>query len=261
MKPQAWPALALFLVFAGSSAPAAWQIEDSQRESSPDELVEHRTTTVANPETDTRATLHFAIFESRTVGLRVIDQRERPWRDLSAVMAQTNAIAGVNGGYFDPHDAPVGLLVSDGQVRSRLSKARLLSGVLFASGREVNIVRARSFTMTDKIQSAVQCGPVLVERGAPVAGLDDARRARRTFAAVNGKGRAALGVCSAVSLAQLGRILCLTNAAGKLEIGRALNLDGGSSSAFWFAGRDGVVSMPEQKTVRDFVTLVPQSTR
>ena len=41
-----------------------------------------------------------------------------------------------------------------------------------------------------------------------------------------------------------------------LKIQRALNLDGGSSSAFWFAGERGVVSIPEQKTVRDFVAVV-----
>jgi len=48
---------------------------------------------------------------------------------------------------------------------------------------------------------------------------------------------------------------------GKLEMARALNLDGGSSSAFWFAGREDTVSLPEQKTVRDFVAIVPRSVR
>jgi len=262
MKPQLWRALALLLIFA-SHAPAAWRISDSQRETSPNELVEHWTTTVENSTsgTDDQATLHFAVFESRAVALRLIDQPKKPWRDLAAVMAQTKALAGANGGYFDPDDAPVGLLVSDGQVRSRLGKARLLSGVLFSTSNKVEIVRASRFTMSDKIHAAVQCGPLLVERDAPVAGLNDSRPARRTFAAVDGKGRVALGVCSAVSLAQLARILCLTNVAGKLEMVRALNLDGGSSSAFWFAGREGTVSLPEQKTVRDFVAIVPRSAR
>jgi hypothetical protein len=64
-----------------------------------------------------------------------------------------------------------------------------------------------------------------------------------------------------VSLAQLGQILALPDAAGKIRIMRALNLDGGSSSAFWFAGKDGIFSILEQKTVRDFVAIMPHGDR
>jgi hypothetical protein len=42
-----------------------------------------------------------------------------------------------------------------------------------------------------------------------------------------------------------------------LKIQRALNLDGGSSSAFWFAREKGsAFSIREQKPVRDFVGVV-----
>jgi hypothetical protein len=38
-----------------------------------------------------------------------------------------------------------------------------------------------------------------------------------------------------------------------------MNLDGGSSSAFWFAREDGsAFSAPGQKPVRDFVGIVPK---
>ena len=171
-------------------------------------------------------------------------------------MTRSRCLAGVNGGYFDPADAPVGLLVSDGRVIAPLRKARLLSGVLTATDTRVEIVRLARFSMSNKIKEAVQCGPLLVERAGPVAGLNDTRPARRTFAAVDGRGRAALGVCSSVTLVQLARILCLTNVAGGMKILRALNLDGGSSSAFWFAGKEGAFSIPEEKSVRDFVAIV-----
>jgi hypothetical protein len=43
------------------------------------------------------------------------------------------------------------------------------------------------------------------------------------------------------------------------KIQRALNLDGGSSSAFWFKRANGsAFSISEQKSVRDFVTIVPK---
>ena len=248
----------LFFLATITIAEAEWRISNSTREASSNESVEHWTTKVENSEKGASATLHFAAFDTRAATLRVIDQPNAQRRDLAEAMTEMDALAGVNGGYFDPEDAPVGLLVSEGRVLAPLRKAKLLSGVLFATRSRVDVVRRTRFSMSDKIESALQCGPLLVERGGPVAGLNDSRLARRTFAAVDGNGRAALGVCSAVSLAELGRILCLTNTAGKMKIVRALNLDGGSSSAFWFAGRDGNTSIAEQKTVRDFVAIMPR---
>jgi Phosphodiester glycosidase len=260
LRPICIGALLCFFAAAGL-ARAEWKVTSSEWETSPNEFVEHWTTVVENGETAESATVHFAIFATRTAALRVIDQPDKPRSELAEVVAQTHGLAGVNGGYFDPGDAPLGLLVSDGRVISPFRKAKLLTGVLTASATRVDVVRASRFTMNDKIKSARQCGPLLVERAAPVAGLNDTRPARRTFAAVDGTGHAALGVCSAVSLAQLGRILALTNAAGKMKILRALNLDGGSSSAFWFADKGGAFSIREQKTVRDFVTIVPRPDR
>jgi hypothetical protein len=46
--------------------------------------------------------------------------------------------------------------------------------------------------------------------------------------------------------------------ADDFRIERALNLDGGSSSAFWVARESTAFSIPEQKTVRDFVGVVPK---
>jgi uncharacterized protein YigE (DUF2233 family) len=173
-------------------------------------------------------------------------------------MTRISAWAGVNGGYFDPEDAPIGLLVSEGRVLSPLRKAKLLTGVLWTTQNQIDIVRATHFTMNKKVRSARQCGPLLVERGVAVPGLNDTRPARRTFAGVDGEGRALLGVSSSVTLGQLSRILSLPNLVGKMKISRALNLDGGSSSAFWFAKKENAFSISESKTVRDFVAIVPR---
>jgi hypothetical protein len=43
------------------------------------------------------------------------------------------------------------------------------------------------------------------------------------------------------------------------KIHRAMNLDGGSSSAFWFVREDGSeFSISGRKPVRDFVAVVPK---
>src|SRR5450432_544256 len=252
--------LLLFLASVGG-AEAEWKVATSERESAANESGEHWRTVAENDETSERVTLHFAIFERRRATLRVIDQAGTPRQDLAEVMTQRHCLAGVNGGYFDPSDAPVGLLVSDGHLIAPLQKARLLSGVLVATAAQVDIVRAARFSRSERIKAAVQCGPFLVERAQPVPRLNDSRLARRTFAAVDGEGRGALGVCSDISLAQFSKILCLTKVAGEMKIVRALNLDGGSSSAFWFAVKESAFSIPEQKTVRDFVAIVPRPDR
>jgi hypothetical protein len=59
-----------------------------------------------------------------------------------------------------------------------------------------------------------------------------------------------------VTLAELGKILATPGLAPELKVQRALNLDGGSSSAFWFAGERGPFSISEQKGVRNFVAVV-----
>ena len=135
-----------------------------------------------------------------------------------------------------------------------MRKARLISGVLAVSKTRVELLRSSEYSSRKNTISALQCGPFLVDGGTPVAGLNDTRPARRTFVCTGGADRAAIGYCSAVTLAQLGTIL----ATPELKVQRALNLDGGSSSAFWFAGERGVSSMPESKTVRDFVVIVPK---
>jgi hypothetical protein len=253
--------LLFILLLAPIAARGTWEISSREQNASPNESVMHRRTTLADDETGARATLDCAIFSSTGATLEVVDQPHLPRQDLAGIMSQSAALAGVNGGYFDPEDAPVGLLVSHGKMISPLRKAKLLSGVLFSTGDKVDIVRAAHFAMSKKIRAAVQCGPLLVERGAPIAGLNDSRVARRTFALVDENGHAALGRSSALSLAQLSRVLLVSHLLGELKTARALNLDGGSSSAFWFAGKERTISLPELKTVRDFIIVLPRKSR
>lgn len=228
-----------------------WRVASSASEFSGGQRVEHRHLVVRSSAGET--TLDLALFAAKSATLRVIDNAGGE-RDLAAAMTAANCIAGVNGGYFDPQFAPVGLRIIDGKVTSPLVRARLLTGVLSASAdRGIEIVRVGEFSRKRKLTAAVECGPLLVDLGVRVRGLNDARSARRTFAAVTKSGRAAVGYCDYATLAQLGDIL----ASGAIEgfsPWRALNLDGGSSSAFWFRRADGsALSIGEMKNVRDFV--------
>jgi hypothetical protein len=246
-------ALLLILI---SVARAQWAQISSQSEPSAAKGLEHRYLVVEDSNSGERASLELAIFSTKSCRLRVIDRSSEPRADLEDVMPRGNFLAGVNGGYFDPEYRPIGLLIVDGTMVAPLQKARLLSGVLSASPKKVQISRIAEFSLTQKPDAAVECGPMIVDLGKSVRGLESRKVARRTFAAVSSGDKAALGFCSDVTLADLASILAIVTI-HDFKIQRALNLDGGSSSAFWFKRANGsAFSISEQKPVRDFVAVV-----
>jgi exopolysaccharide biosynthesis protein len=247
-------ALLALLLFVGS-ARGEWSIVSASADYSSARIVEHRHVVAADSSSGMRATVELAIFSPKTATLRVIDSPEAN-DSLAATMQREKCIAGVNGGYFDPDYAPVGLMISDGRVLMSQQKAKLLSGVVSVTNGRVQIQRPSEFSLKAHPTAARQCGPFLVDHGKPISGLNETRSARRTFVVTGGGDRAAIGYCSSVTLAQLGALLATGGVAGEWKIQRALNLDGGSSSGFWFAGENGVFSIREQKRVRDFLAVV-----
>lgn len=234
-------------------ASAGWQVAALDRESSAVAGVQHRHIVLQNSAES--AIIDLAFFPAKSATLRVIDNPGGS-ENLADVMRRENFIAGVNGGYFDTEFRPLGLRVIDGTTRSPLIRSRLLTGVLCASSRGIEIARLGEFSQKKKCQSAVECGPFLIDGGMPVRGLDHSRRARRTFVAVTRSGAATLGVSNDLSLASLASALA---ALPDFKVWRGLNLDGGSSSAFWFRRSNGApFAIPEEKTVRDFVGVAPR---
>lgn len=248
---------AFFFLALAATAQADWTVLSSASEPGRDGVA-HRHVVLENPVGSERVTVDLAIFSTKSCTLRVL-QNEGGAESLGEMMRHEKCLAGVNGGYFDENFAPLGLRIANGQMIAPLQRARLITGVLVASPRGVQIVRSREFSRRLGVSAAIQCGPFLVDRGQAISGLNDSRLARRTFTATTSSSRALVGVCSEVSLAELAKMLATTSLAEDLKIERALNLDGGSSSAFWFARENGsAISISEQKSVRDFVGIVPK---
>ena len=246
-----------FFLALAATAQADWTILSTASEPGRDGLV-HRHIVLEDPVGSQRITMELAIFPTKSCTLRIL-QNEGGAVGLGEMMRHEKCLAGVNGGYFNENFAPLGLRIANGQMIAPLQRARLITGVLVASPRGVQIIRSREFSRRLGMTAAIQCGPFLVDRGQPISGLNDSHLARRTFAGTTGGSRALIGVCSGVSLAGLAKILATTSLAEDLKIERALNLDGGSSSAFWFRRETShAFSISEQKTVRDFVAVVPR---
>lgn len=246
---------AVFFLVLAATAQADWTILSTGSEPGRSSAV-HRHVVLENGARSQRVTVDLAIFATKSCTLRLL-QNEDGADSLADVMRRETCLAGVNGGYFDEKFAPIGLRMANGQMIAPLQRARLITGVLMASSRGVQIVRSREFSRRPGLTAAIQCGPFLVDRSQPIGSLNDSRLARRTFAATTSSSRALVGVCSEVSLAELAKILATTSLAEDLKIERALNLDGGSSTGFWFVRENGsALSIPEQKSVRDFVGVV-----
>ena len=248
--------LLLLLVALAASAQAEWKILST--ESEPGRAgIEHRHLIVEDAATSRRVAVDLAVFSAKSTALRVIDNPDG--QSLGAMMKREKFVCGVNGGYFDTEFKPIGLRVADGTTFSPSRRARLITGILLQSDRGIDVVRASEFSRTKKIVAAVQSGPFLVEGSKRIRGLNDSQLARRTFAGIATNDRAFLGVCSDVSLAELANIVATSPIVADSKIRRAMNLDGGSSSAFWFAREDGsAFSVSGRKPVRDFVAVVPK---
>ena len=237
-----------------ATAQAEWKIASA--ESEPGRAgIEHRHLVVEDVATGQRVTVEVAVFSAKSTALRVIDNPDG--QTLAAVMKGEKYMCGVNGGYFDPEFKPIGLRVADGATFSPLRRARLITGILLQSDRGIDVMRVGEFSQAKKLIAAIQSGPFLVEGNKRIRGLNNSQVARRTFAGIASDNRALLGFCSDVSLSGLAEILATTPIVADSKIRRAMNLDGGSSSAFWFAREDGsAFSISGRKPVRDFVAIV-----
>lgn len=197
--------------------------------------------------------MRFVLFDSKKCLLKTIDNPGGD--DLAAAMERTGCLAGVNGNYFHADGTPLGLVICDGKTLHSLERAKLLSGVLTVTRDRISLLRTAEYQPDPKIAQALQAGPFLVDHGGPVPGLNDTRRAERTVMLSDGHGRCALLVCCGpVTLTGMSRILSSPGVISEMRVVRALNLDGGSSTALWV--REPPFYRREFKTVRNFLGVV-----
>ncbi|MDD5349269.1 MAG: phosphodiester glycosidase family protein [Chthoniobacteraceae bacterium] len=193
-------------------------------------------------------------FDRSRTALRVIDLP--PGASVAEGARQAGALAGVNGGYFQPDHTPLGLVISGGKTLHPLEQSKILTGMLAVTPRGAALLRNAEFRPGRAVREALQAGPFLVDHGRAVGGLNAVRRAERTVLLADRQGAAALLSTGPVTLDELARLLAAPGLIEGLEIDRALNLDGGSSTALWVKGEPSV-SRREWKPVRNAVVVVP----
>ena len=250
--------------FTATLSAAEWRFagESERQEITPDLSYSKRAVIRLTDGTEVTALLAF--FNSRAFRLEVIDLGAGPaptHGSLTQAFRDAGCLAGVNGGFFHPDYRPLGLFVADSGRVGTFENSKLLSGVISCDPRGIYLERRAQFVDRPEITALLQSGPYLVEGGLMVRGLSPADPRRRTFIATDWRGHWVIGATlTSLSLADLADCLA---ASGKLtgwKIDRAINLDGGSSTGFYFdrgAGNSPATISP-WKRVRNLLGITPR---
>ncbi|MES2475223.1 MAG: phosphodiester glycosidase family protein [Verrucomicrobiota bacterium] len=212
--------------------------------------------------------IHFegVAFDSRKHRLVVVDQPDGPgsrFADAEAAARARDGMAAVNAGFFTPEGEPLGLVMSNGERSGAWNSASSLgSGVWHGNSNSMAISRRESLGKSAALamRELLQAGPMLVDRGSTVGGLDATKTSARTLILWDGGTRWWMGRAAPCSLAALGNALAHGQPAG-WKVRHALNLDGGRSADLWVSVRisGGPLTRrtPWNRPVRNFLVLVP----
>ncbi|WP_009960258.1 phosphodiester glycosidase family protein [Verrucomicrobium spinosum] len=208
--------------------------------------------------------LQVVTFDASKVKVEVLARQDRETAlPMHRWMTEARAIAGCNGGYFDPATfAPSGLQVVEGLATGKYQQfGEWGGGFGVRSGKAQIWTEQEILAMpTFEAESFVQCSPVLVDGVRRFTGAGEDVRARRTFIAHDGGARWALGVTSGIGLRELAELL-VNQGAGLLgfKVSRALNLDGGPSTGLWGRDEKGKVVVHEKEmwSVKNCVVIRP----
>ena len=171
-------------------------------------------------------------FDPTTVRIRVGYTPAQP-RMLHEWFAERQPLLVANGGYFTQEFQSTALVVSD-RIASGTSYTGFGGMIAVANDGTVSLrsLRDQPYNPNEQFDQAMQSSPMLVTQGEVVTSLqDNGERARRTVIAQDHKGRILIIISpnSSFTLREMAEWLVRSN----LNIDRALNLDGGSSTGLY----------------------------
>lgn len=179
-------------------------------------------------------------------------------RDLGATLKSADDVLTVNAGFFDEHDAPVGLSRSNKAQLSAFAP-KLSGGVLEVHHGVATLLETETYDTARAPDFAVQCRPRLVVAGKANVKSDDKKRAERTSVCILGNGkRLSFAIIKneekGPSLFALGRYLAQKGCRD------ALALDGGPSTGAVYAGPNGKLEWPLRGPVRQAIVVTRRKT-
>lgn len=248
----------LLMAVTPLAAQTSWSLRSS---STPVELghgVRQVSKVVSGP---AEADLTLIFFSSKRCALRVVDQPDvsSPVNLNAAALTIRGAIAACNAGYFTPDFMPLGLSIAQSKRVGTFQRSSLLGGMVQVRNQRPMLLWRDEFADVSGISDLVQAGPRLVNGGRPVKGLEALRSRPRTFILTDNNGNWAIGTGKYLTLRQLSDLLSTKGIISEMEVDRALNLDGGRSTALWWKEPSGAVRYRRELThVRNFLVITPR---
>jgi hypothetical protein len=211
-------------------------------------------------------TFNGVAFDSRNHRLVVVDQPDGPgslFADAASAARARGGVAGINAGFFTPEGEPLGWVLGSGKISGSWNTTSSLgSGVWHAGPSGISAISRRDQlgrNAAKGMSELIQAGPLLVENGRAVGGLEASKNSARSIILWDGGTRWYIGCSSPCTLDALARALAQGQPAG-WPVRHALNLDGGRSSDFWVSSSvsGGPVSQrpPWNRPVRNFLVLL-----
>lgn len=165
------------------------------------------------------------------------------------LMKSNNCKFGINGGFYDTKDQPLGWTVIEGKEVAPERISQLFNGYI---GVTEDLLSVEATLPVRKVDSGLQTGPILIANGRVITlQMSADKNARRMVMTTDNRGNAIFFTFYAQMLVDSGPTLTLLpklvqKAAEKenLNIRQAVNLDGGSASAFYGGELNLVESNP-----------------
>jgi exopolysaccharide biosynthesis protein len=246
-----WRSLALVGFFLPVAAYADWTISE-RRDFSSNAL---NVSEVRVADGAASAEVQLVYCSADKVRFQVVPNIDGRISGVREAVDRVRGIAGINGGYFQPDLEPDGLLISEGAIVHPIVHAKLLSGVFLQTHGRPELKRVQELAGAKGLEEAIQCGPFLVDNRRAAPGLNRDRVAARTFVFTCPSGIWGVGICRSVTLAELSRILIDPKLIPGHPIIRALNFDGGSSTALYVPLQNRELISEERQIVGNYLVL------
>jgi uncharacterized protein YigE (DUF2233 family) len=183
---------------------------------------------------------------------------------IQDIVRNNKAKGGINGGFFDEKSRPLGLHISDSKTISKYSMQHKNSAaIFFKKENSYNIITNKCYLkyyLEEKpsvpMTEAIQSYPLLVANGKPLWDWRPGEGiAPRTAVGVTWSGRVILAVTdtnplNGISLSELATFMATTH---KCKL--ALNLDGGTSSQFYYHDDNHTLSVDGQDLIRTAIII------
>ena len=184
-------------------------------------------------------------------------RNEKTGATADEMARQARALLVVNGGFFTPEHASIGLIVKDGRELSPLHNTSWWSVFAIAGGRPA-IYAPKEYAAAKDVRMALQVGPRLAV-GGKIPKLKESVAARSAVG-ITPAGEVVIAITQGpgISMQELARRMSAPAEHGGLGCPDAMALDGGSSSQVYAKVKGFELSLPNFARVTNGLAVLPK---